>query len=291
MSPDEFDARVRFVAELARRLHQYGTSAPRLERAIDGVSARLGLLPTSLSTPTSITLSFVDPDDGELALPRRTMVMRVNPGDVNLRRLCEVDAIAERVLAQQIGITEGLAELRALRTGLSVKGVGLQVLSFGIAGATVTLTGTDAASNAVSQTTISDLDGRWTFGDLIAGTWVVEVPRRKLEAAMSVAPAATTIPTATAPEAPSPPSAYRFGEAELAVYGEYELQTLERVLREDRAEAMVKVHEAICRKIGWEPGAGDERAFLEAYYTQLRARLESGMRMGKRKADKFAEGG
>ncbi|HRG15248.1 MAG TPA: threonine/serine exporter family protein, partial [Pseudomonadota bacterium] len=119
MSPDEFDARVRFVAELARRLHQYGTSAPRLERAIDGVSARLGLLPTSLSTPTSITLSFVDPDDGELALPRRTMVMRVNPGDVNLRRLCEVDAIAERVLAQQIGITEGLAELRALRTGLS----------------------------------------------------------------------------------------------------------------------------------------------------------------------------
>ena len=137
MSPDEFDARVRFVAELARRLHQYGTSAPRLERAIDGVSARLGLLPTSLSTPTSITLSFVDPDDGELALPRRTMVMRVNPGDVNLRRLCEVDAIAERVLAQQIGITEGLAELRALRTGLSVKGVGLQVLSFGIAGATV----------------------------------------------------------------------------------------------------------------------------------------------------------
>ncbi|MBL0039903.1 MAG: threonine/serine exporter family protein [Xanthomonadales bacterium] len=89
MSPDEFDARVRFVAELARRLHQYGTSAPRLERAIDGVSARLGLLPTSLSTPTSITLSFVDPDDGELALPRRTMVMRVNPGDVNLRRLCK----------------------------------------------------------------------------------------------------------------------------------------------------------------------------------------------------------
>ena len=35
-------------------------------------------------------------------------------------------------------------------------------------------------------------------------------------------------------------------------------------------------------------GGGDERAFLEAYYTQLRARLESGMRLGKRKADKFA---
>jgi len=52
---------------------------------------------------------------------------------------------------------------------------------------------------------------------------------------------------------------------------------------------MVAVHEAICRKIGWNPGAGDERAFLEAYYTQLRARLESGMRFGKRKADKWSQ--
>ena len=118
-------------------------------------------------------------------------------------------------------------------------------------------------------------------GDLIAGTWVLEAPRQKLEAAMSTGhhaqgKASTTTGTA-----------YRFGEAELAVYGEYELQTLERVLREDRSEALVSVHEAICRKLGWNPGAGDERAFLEAYYTQLRARLESGMRMGKRKADKW----
>ena len=83
-------------------------------------------------------------------------------------------------------------------------------------------------------------------------------------------------------------ASYRFSEKELAVYGEYELQTLERVLREGRPEAIASVHEAICRKIGWNPGAGDERAFLEAYYAQLRARLEGGMRFGKRKADKFS---
>ncbi len=122
---------------------------------------------------------------------------------------------------------------------------------------------------------------RLRAGDLIAGTWVVEAPRRKLEAALSTGQvAASGRSQATGAE-------YRFGEAELAVYGEYELQTLERVLRENRPDALAKVHEAICRKIGWQPGAGDERAFLEAYYTQLRARLESGMRMGRRKADKF----
>ena len=49
---------------------------------------------------------------------------------------------------------------------------------------------------------------------------------------------------------------------------------------------MQAVYEAICHKIGWETGQGDARPFLEAYYTQLRQRLETGMRMGKRKADK-----
>jgi hypothetical protein len=108
---------------------------------------------------------------------------------------------------------------------------------------------------------------------------VVEAPRAKL------------LPAISAGEPARPPEGtadYRFGDAELSAYGEYELQTLERVLREGRPEAIQPVYEAICRKIGWEPGSADQRAFLEAYYTQLRARLESGMRLGKRKPDKFA---
>ena len=125
---------------------------------------------------------------------------------------------------------------------------------------------------------------RLRAGDLIAGSWVVEAPKRRLEPAMS-APGSASAGAARAAH-----SAYRFGAAELSVYGEYELQTLERVLRENRPEAIHQVHEAICRKIGWTApasGTGGERAFLDAFYTQLRARLETGMRMGRRKADKF----
>jgi uncharacterized RDD family membrane protein YckC len=119
---------------------------------------------------------------------------------------------------------------------------------------------------------------RLRAGDVIAGTWVVEAPRRKLEATMSApGPASETGP-------------YRFTDAELAVYGEYELQTLERVLREDRAPAIESVQTTIAAKIGRDPWVPDSRAFLEAYYAQLRARLEAGMRMGKRKADKFSGG-
>ena len=119
-------------------------------------------------------------------------------------------------------------------------------------------------------------------GDLIAGTWVLEAPKTKLAATLSTEGASAT-PTSTITG-----TEYRFGDEELSVYGEYELQTLERVLRDGRPQAIEAVAETICTKIGWNPGAGDERAFLEAFYGQLRARLESGMRFGNRKADKFS---
>ena len=112
-------------------------------------------------------------------------------------------------------------------------------------------------------------------GDLVAGTWVVEARKAKLPDAMSLAPDRSTT--------------YRFGPEELAVYGEHELQVLESVLRADNPKALAEVAEAICRKIGWQMGAGDEREFLEAFYQALRGHLEGGMRFGKRKANKYAK--
>jgi len=120
-------------------------------------------------------------------------------------------------------------------------------------------------------------------GDIIAGTWVVERPRAKLPDVLSAHSASAERGASAITGA-----RYAFGEAELSVYGEKELQTLERLLRDAQPDALAAVHTAICRKIGWDPGAGDERAFLEAFYAQLRARLEGEMRFGKRKADKFS---
>ncbi len=119
-------------------------------------------------------------------------------------------------------------------------------------------------------------------GDVIAGTWVVDAPKTKLADALSTQGAAAKGSSDVTG------ARYEFGEAELSVYGEHELQTLERLLREDNHEALHAVHSTICRKIGWDPGAGDERAFLEAFYSQLRAKLEGDMRFGVRKADKYS---
>jgi uncharacterized RDD family membrane protein YckC len=107
-------------------------------------------------------------------------------------------------------------------------------------------------------------------GDIVAGTWVVERPRARLAAVLAAG------------------TQHEFTPAELSVYGEKELQTLERMLRDGKPDALAAVHATITRKIGREPESGDERAFLEAYYAQLRERLEGDMRFGKRKADKFS---
>ncbi|MDM8010770.1 MAG: RDD family protein [Parasphingorhabdus sp.] len=119
-------------------------------------------------------------------------------------------------------------------------------------------------------------------GDVIAGTWVIQNVKKNL--GNIVAPAAA----ASGTEGAAPSARYQFSDEDLAVYGEYELQTLENVLRSDQDEALQKVAASICQKIGWEPGSGDERAFLEAYYTALRARLERSMRFGKRRKDKHS---
>lgn len=137
MQQDDFENRVRFISELARRLHEYGTTAPRLEKAVDNVSGRLGLGCNILATPTSIILSFAVLAEGDGALPRSTQVIRVEPGDLNLRRLVEVDAIAEQVFIGELNIESGLAALRAVRSGLTTRAEAMRVISFGISSAAV----------------------------------------------------------------------------------------------------------------------------------------------------------
>jgi uncharacterized RDD family membrane protein YckC len=112
---------------------------------------------------------------------------------------------------------------------------------------------------------------RLRVGDLIAGTWVVRTPRRRLSASV-----------ATATRAPR----FVFTEAQLDAYGEYELQKLEEVLRREDDLSLIVVARAIQKRIGWT-GGGDDLEFLRAYYQALCQRLERNMLFGKRRADKY----
>lgn len=133
----DLKVRVGFVIALARRLHEYGTAAPRLEEAIGKVSARLGLVCDVLSTPTSIVLSFSRQSSDLDAVADITQVIRLAPGEVNLRRLCAVDLIADRVIDGSVDLKTGYRQLLELGRPASPRTKWLTVLSFGVASASV----------------------------------------------------------------------------------------------------------------------------------------------------------
>jgi uncharacterized RDD family membrane protein YckC len=113
---------------------------------------------------------------------------------------------------------------------------------------------------------------RLRIGDLIGGTWVVRTSRGALGADLAAAPVAER---------------RRFTDAALDLYGVYELQTLEDVLRTGRPDAIEAVAATVRRKAGLAYD-GDDRGFLTDYYTALCARLERGVMLGRRRENKFA---
>lgn len=117
---------------------------------------------------------------------------------------------------------------------------------------------------------------RLRVGDIVAGTWVVYAPRRKLQADL-------------AGEGQGRLERFAFTDEQLAIYGEYELQMLEKVLRTGNDETLSGVANTIRAKIDWHYD-DEDYDFLNAYYAALGARLERGMLFGRRRASKFDTG-
>lgn len=118
---------------------------------------------------------------------------------------------------------------------------------------------------------------RLRAGDMLAGTWVVENERPKI---------APDLIAQVNPRAEH----YDFTPAELATYGQFEIQRLADVLHRDDHDTIVTVAGVIRRKLGRHDsvhGWGDDRAFLDAFYTAARLHLERRLLFGQRKRDKF----
>lgn len=131
----EFDTRVRFLVELARRLHLAGVSASRLEGAVQSVAASIGVRAEIWSTPTGLLLSL-----SETALPhgkQETRVLRLEPANVNLGALTRLDAIAGTVVSGTMTLDEAWAAMHALDRPVSAREELIGVAAFGLAAASV----------------------------------------------------------------------------------------------------------------------------------------------------------
>ena len=111
---------------------------------------------------------------------------------------------------------------------------------------------------------------RLRVGDVVAGTWVVQTGKAALSEDLvgSAHRARRTFPASA-----------------LNIYGIYELQTLEEVLRNEQPDALVTVARAIQAKAGL-PEDNDYYGFLSDYYAALCAKLEGGLLVGQRRENK-----
>lgn len=100
----------RFLVELARDLHRFGTPAHRLEEQVSRCGARLGVPTTMFSLPTFLALAFGPLDR------QRVVNVRVDPGSTDLGRLHAMEGIQRRVLTGEISPSMGAASLRELGT-------------------------------------------------------------------------------------------------------------------------------------------------------------------------------
>ena len=135
-TPPGYGARIAFMVELAERLHAYGTTAQRLEGAINAVASKLHLGCEPWSNPTGMILTFSDPErpPGE---SDTTRVIRLPPGETDLYKLCEADRIAEDVMAGRLDLASGHVALLALDRPRSANWDAMQVVAFGLASAAV----------------------------------------------------------------------------------------------------------------------------------------------------------
>ncbi len=126
---------------------------------------------------------------------------------------------------------------------------------------------------------------RLRVGDMVGGTWVITAPKATLLPDLAEASGQRL-------RSEQAPAEYAFSSEQLDAYGIYELQTLEKVLRQQSSNAASvreEVAKRIQRKINWTPPPTlqvDAQAFLQAFYTAQRGRLEAQVLFGKRRKDK-----
>jgi uncharacterized RDD family membrane protein YckC len=131
---------------------------------------------------------------------------------------------------------------------------------------------------------------RLRVGDMIAGTRVVMQPKIVLVPDLVEEAAVPRY----APAGGKPAAAYAFSDVQLGIYGVYELQVLERVLRTNpgeasHAEAVRTVSEKVREKIRYDGQVFDDERFLREFYAAQRAHLEQKLLFGQRREDKFSK--
>lgn len=102
------------ICRIGKALHEYGTSAHRLEAILNHLSKILGLKGNFFSTPTylAVSIDFIN-ENGEFE--QFTRHLRVNPGETNLFKMQLIDELANSIADSEISIKEAIAKIDEIK--------------------------------------------------------------------------------------------------------------------------------------------------------------------------------
>lgn len=99
--------RIRFILKLGRALHECGTTSQRMERHLGNVTRMLGLNGSFMISPTTFTCAFWEEDE----MDQFIHIERIEPAELNLGRLWEIDRLVERIADGGLSVEEGTERL------------------------------------------------------------------------------------------------------------------------------------------------------------------------------------
>ena len=158
-----------FVLGLAQALHSYGASAQQLEGMLTLVALRLGLEARFYSTPTAVMVSF------GAVTTARTSLVRVDPGAMDLEKLCLLHETTVQVIHGELGLVDGRARTAEIVRTPPRYGAPSTLLAFALSsGAAAVFFGGGQREIVVSMLVglgvglVSRASARWSAGFSIA---------------------------------------------------------------------------------------------------------------------------
>ncbi len=123
----------RFVLALGAALHREGIPAHRLEAALTEMGRRLELQGQYFSTPTSLYAAFGPQGDQRLSL------IRVDPGELHLEKLSELDEVTQAVLSGDMATDEATDRIESIVDAPDRYGPGISTAAFAVVSASAAL--------------------------------------------------------------------------------------------------------------------------------------------------------
>lgn len=102
------DPKAIFIAQLARELHRAGVASDQLERTILATAGALGVEIEIFALPTNITIA-IGP-----RYAQRIVMLRLDPGRVNLRKLAFLNELFDELQTGRIDIATAIAQLNTI---------------------------------------------------------------------------------------------------------------------------------------------------------------------------------